>query len=59
MVLEDIKDPDGWTQLLGELGINSEETRRRYFRWGEYGSVEIEVNDKLQIVGGRIIPRHA
>jgi hypothetical protein len=53
--LGSIKDPDGWGNLIHELGL-SEEKRRQYFQWGEYADLELEIDENLQVVSGRILP---
>jgi hypothetical protein len=53
--LESIKSSDGWYSLGNELGL-SEEKIYEVFEYGEFGSLEIEVDEHLNIVGGRIIP---
>jgi hypothetical protein len=50
-----VKCTDGWYELGLELGLSGEEIGK-VFEYGEYGTVEIVVNEKLEIVGGRVIP---
>lgn len=50
--LSEIKD-EGWNEVAHELGL-SEETINKYFKYGEYGSFTIEINEDLNIVGGHI-----
>lgn len=60
IVLEDIKDPDGWGALitaLGYSGYENEHRRRKFFRWGEYAAVELVIDEDMNIVGGRVLPR--
>lgn len=52
--LNEIKGEE-WAVAAHALGLSSE-TRDAYFRYGEYASIEIEVDANLKIVGGRIIP---
>jgi hypothetical protein len=69
IVLGPIKDSDGWRKLLFALGhINvddrgedeasevSQALIKKYFEFCEYASIEIEVDETLRIVGGRILP---
>ena len=49
------KDPDGFHEMARSLGL-SEELRDRYLRWGEHANIEIEVNEKLEILSGRFVP---
>jgi hypothetical protein len=68
IVLQDVKDPDGWHELASELGLISRDDEgndtsdpkkrklfEKHFDFGEYASVEIEVDEDLKIVGGRIL----
>jgi hypothetical protein len=55
ITLESVKCTDGWYELGLELGLSGEEIGK-VFEYGEYGTVEIVVNEKLEIVGGRVIP---
>lgn len=52
--LESIKDSDGWYSLAVELGL--EDKVYDIFEYGEFGSIEIIVDENLNIVGGKIIP---
>lgn len=49
-----IKD-EGWSELGSELGFSRAKIGK-IFEYGEYGSIEIEVDENLNIVGGRVIP---
>ncbi len=55
MILECIKRSDDWYSLGNELGYEEDEIYT-IFEHGEYGSVEFNVDEKLNIVSGRIIP---
>lgn len=55
--LSSVKDSDGWAELGFELGF-SEKKISKVFQWSEYADLEIEVDEDLNIVGGRIIPHH-
>lgn len=61
MVIDNHKSPDGWNEMLYTLGLYSEDEEsplvERYFDFGEYASVEIEVDENLNIIGGRFLPR--
>ena len=68
--LENIKYSDGWMDMIYDLfqekfeaeydedeahdKIN--EKANSVFEYGEYGNIEIIVDENLNIVGGRIIP---
>ena len=54
-VINNIKDSDGWFELGNSLGINSNKIYD-IFEHGEYANIEIEVDENLNIIGGRIIP---
>jgi hypothetical protein len=61
IVLESVKDPDGWWELITALGLGGDDPesakkRKAHWEWGEYASVEIEVDEDLNIIGGRILP---
>ena len=55
IVLDSIKDPDGWGDLISALDL-TEAKRKKHFEYSEYASVELEVDQDLNIVGGRILP---
>lgn len=50
-----LKEPDLWWELSKKLNLD-DETFSRYFEFGDYGEIEVEVDQKLNIVGGRFIP---
>ena len=50
--LHDIKE-EGWGELIYELGL-SEEKADKFFEFGEFASIEIEVDEDMNIVGGKI-----
>jgi len=56
VVLEDIKDPDMWNEVIDHFGM-SEEEDEKWFEYGEYASLEFELDEKMNITKGRIIPR--
>jgi hypothetical protein len=56
IVLADVKDSDGWGELATALGL-SDEVREAHFRYGEFATLELEIDDELQVVGGRVVPR--
>lgn len=58
VVLENVKDADGWADLMTSLGVPQEEWGR-HLEYGEFASLELEVDRDLKVVGGRIIPRKA
>jgi len=51
----DTKDPDGWHEVIETLGLSAK-VERKYFEFGEYATVELEIDENLQVVGGRLIP---
>lgn len=56
IVLDDIKDPDGWGDLIEALEL-SESDMEHHFECREYASLELEIDEDLNVVGGRILPR--
>jgi len=48
-----LKAPDLWWSLSQELGLD-EETFSRYFEYGDYGEIEIEVDETLKNRRGAI-----
>jgi len=68
IVLYDIKDPDGWQELLTKLGLidtdeegvnrapkAAQKLVQKHFDCGEYASLELEIDEDLNVVGGRIL----
>lgn len=55
ITLDDIKCSDAWADLGNELGFDYSKITK-VFEYGEYGNIEIIVDENLNIVGGRIIP---
>jgi hypothetical protein len=54
IVLISIKDSDGWHELATALDL-SEEQRREYFEFGEYASLELKIDENLNVVGGKFL----
>lgn len=52
--LNDIKSSDGWGELIFELGL-SDEKIDQFFEFGEYASLSIEVDEDMNILGGKIL----
>ena len=50
--LDTIKD-EGWAEVANDLGL-SEEEKGKYFEYDEYASIIIEIDENLNIVGGKI-----
>ena len=50
-----LKEPDIWRQLGDKLNLD-DDMFYRYFEFGDYGEIEIEVDEKLNIIGGKFIP---
>ena len=55
ITLDNIKDSDGWFDLGNSLGL-SQEKIYKVFEYGEYATIRIEVDEDLNIIGGKIIP---
>lgn len=53
--LDDIKSSDGWGELIFELGL-SDEKIDKFFEFGEYASLSIEIDEDMNILGGKILP---
>ena len=53
--LDNVKNTDGWFELGTMLGLSHEEINR-IFEYGEYANFTIEVDENLNIVGGKIHP---
>lgn len=49
------KDPDGLGELAAELDLDAK-TRRKYFTFGELVQMEIQIDENMNIVGGRVLP---
>lgn len=56
IVLDNVKDPDGWGGLIQELAL-SQKVSREHFDFGEYASLELEIDEDLNVVGGRVLKR--
>ena len=52
--LRKIKD-ESWGELAAALGL-SRRTEEKHFEYGEYATIEIELDESLRIVGGRVVP---
>jgi len=55
IVLDSVKDPDGWYQLSEELGL-SDETRDKFFEFSEYATIELVIDEDMNVVGGCVVP---
>ena len=53
--LNNLKDSDGWFELGNKLGFTYNQISA-IFQYGEYANIEIEVDNNLNIIGGKIIP---
>jgi hypothetical protein len=54
ILLKSIKCCDGWMDLATDLGLDK--FAYDIFEHGEYGTIEIEVDHNLNIIGGKVIP---
>lgn len=50
--LHDIKN-HGWDEVAYELGL-SEKQKNKFFEYGEYASISIEIDENMNIIGGKI-----
>jgi hypothetical protein len=55
IVLDSVKDPDGWGEVIARLGLDKGK-RERFFEWSEYASLELFVDSDMNVTG-RILPR--
>ena len=53
--LNEIKCSDGWYELGNDLGMSNEQVYET-FEYGEFGCIEIIVDENLNIIGGKVIP---
>jgi hypothetical protein len=51
----EVKDPDGWGEVIHDLGL-SDAKARKYFEFGEYATLQLEVEEDMTVTG-RIVPR--
>ena len=68
IILESVKDSDGYFELCAKLGHMPDveddygeivtDYRKVYkmFKYGEYGTFELEIDENFNIIGGRVIP---
>jgi len=56
--LDMVKEPDLWRELSERLGLD-DEVFDQAFEYGDYANIEIEVDEELNIVGGRFIRNDA
>lgn len=55
ITLDDIHCSDGWYELGINLGMKHERINE-VFQYGEFGTLTIEVDEDLNIIGGKIHP---
>ncbi len=53
IILENVKDPDGQIELANELSLEDEVGD--IFEYGEFANLEITIDEKLNIISGRVI----
>jgi len=53
--LHNIKSEE-WAEMAHALDL-SNEMRARYLEFGEYASLELELDEELRVVGGRVVSR--
>ena len=51
--VDNVKDSDGWHSLADALGYSPQDINN-IFEYGEFASFTIEVDEDLNIVGGKI-----
>jgi len=52
----DVKDPDAFCELRDTLGIDDAVTDR-LLEFGEYATIEVEVDAEMRIVAARFLPK--
>lgn len=52
--LEMLKSPDLWWEVKERFNMG-DDVFFRYFDYGDYGAIEVEIDENLNIVGGRFI----
>lgn len=55
ITLNSIKDPDEFGLLISNLSL-PQEIIEKYFEFQEYASLELEIDEDLNIVGGKFLP---
>lgn len=53
-----VKDPDEFGALIYGLDLD-EATRKEYFEFGEYATIELEIDKTMKVVSGKIIGKTA
>lgn len=56
--LGSVQDPNGWSELAEELEL-TDDVRDRAFEFGEYADLKLSFDDRLNVVGGRVVQRSA
>jgi len=51
----DVKSPDEWGNLIHNLAL-SDAVSRAHFEFGEYATLELEFDETLHVVSGRVVP---
>lgn len=54
IVLSSIKDPDTWGELIHALKLPASKAKK-HFDCSEYASLELTIDEDLNIIGGRIL----
>ena len=58
LLLSNIKESDAFFEMLSELGLgDNSEIRDAFFDCGEYATIEIRVDESLNIIGGRFLQK--
>lgn len=52
-----VKSADGWGKVIHDLDL-TEEQRRQYFEFGEYATLDLEIEEDMT-VSGRVVPIRA
>jgi hypothetical protein len=56
VVLDSVKEPDAFGELIHELGL-SDAKASKYFEFGEYAAFELEIDEDMNVIGGKVLKR--
>lgn len=54
--LSSVKDPDVWGEVIRHFKM-SDAKRNKHFEFSEYATLELEIDENMNIVGGCIVGR--
>ena len=50
-----LKEPDLWWEVREKFDL-SDDVFYHYFEYGDYGAIELEIDENLNVVGGKLVP---